>query len=156
MQGDDIDVVIFHAPTHDIRIIPPTSSRPIRAMVSMEQPKYSPVFADLPYLQRTMHLLVTYSLSNVYPGTRLPNIPITYYPTHILSAEAVLNKPDMPKKTGYGTKVLVATFTSNCGNAGAKERFKYLEELMTHIEVSDTNTYNALCNLCQIPNCRQH
>eukprot|EP01039_Chlorochromonas_danica_P009570 gene9570-10577_t len=134
------DVWLYHAPTHQVRLSPLTSStiptnKPVRVMVSMEQPRYAPVFADLAYLKSTMHLLVTYSLSPIYPDTKLPNLPITYYPSHILSPNAVLRPPDMVSKTGYDTGVLVATFTSNCGNAGAKDRLKYLEELMKHIEV---------------------
>lgn len=134
----DADVLLFHAPTHTHRVSPITSSAsvktPMKVMVSMEQPKYAPVFADTAYLQATMHLLVTYSLAAVYPSTSIPNLPITYYPSHILSPSAVLTAP-RAQQTGYSTGVTVATFTSNCANAGAKERFKYLEELMRHIPV---------------------
>jgi hypothetical protein len=101
----------------------------------MEQPRYAPVLADLPYLQRSMHFLITYSLSSVYPGSSLLNVPISYYPSHILTAQAALTPPNMSIKDGYGTKAYIATFTSNCGNAGAKERFAYLQELMKHVEV---------------------
>jgi hypothetical protein len=55
---------------------------------------------------------------------------------HILSPTSVLQPPRPYKeKTGYGTGVSVVLFTSNCHNAGASGRFKYVEELMKHITV---------------------
>lgn len=106
------------------------------AMLSMEQPNYATLLQDLSYLKQNMDLMITYSLSNVYPGTQISNLPITYYPSHILAADAVL-KPvkSFAEKTGYGTGVMVALFTSNCKLAGASERLKYLQELMKHVEV---------------------
>ncbi len=73
-------------------------------MVSMEQPKYAPVLTDLRYLSANMDLLITYSLSAVYPGTSVPNMPITYYPLNIVSPQAVM-QPERPfrEKTGYST-----------------------------------------------------
>ncbi len=134
------DVVIFHAPTHEGKIGSNFRSRfphSIFAMVSMEQPNYARILADLQYLQKNMDLMVTYSLSSVFPGTSVPNLPITYYPTHIFSPEAVLRPSPYSFRTkdGFGTGVMVALFTSNCKLAGASERLKYLQELMQHIEI---------------------
>lgn len=135
------DVIVFHAPTHKIRsgtTARKANANPdaILAMVSMEQPKYSPVLGSLKYLENNMDLMVTYSLKDIYPGTTLPNMPITYYPLHIVSAQAIM-QPARPysDKTGYGTGVDVALFTSNCMNAGAKARSAYIEELMKHVKV---------------------
>jgi hypothetical protein len=70
----------------------------------MEQPKYAEVLANLPYLQRNMDLMVTYSLAATYPGTSLPNLPITYYPLNIVSPQAVMQPPRPFKdKTGYNS-----------------------------------------------------
>lgn len=108
----------------------------IFAMLSMEQPNYAPILKDTQYLRSNFNIMVTYSLSNSYPGTGLPNLPITYYPSHILPAEAVLRPAlSYKEKDGYGTGVMVALFTSNCKLAGASERLKYLQELMKHVEV---------------------
>lgn len=133
-------VIIFHAPTHEGKIGSNIRNKfpdSIFAMVSMEQPNYATILQDLKYLQKNMDLMVTYSLSSIYPGTTVPNLPITYYPTHILSPEAVLQPSPFTfqQKDGYGTGVSVVLFTSNCKLAGATQRLKYLEELMRHIDV---------------------
>lgn len=124
------------------------------AMVSMEQPKYAKYLSNLAYLQSSFDLMMTYSLNSTYPGTTLPNLPITYFPLNIVSTSAVM-QPERPfaEKTGYDTGiehiiccwgvlfdfryagVPVVLFTSNCDRAGATERYKYLEELMRHVKV---------------------
>lgn len=128
------------------------------AMVTMEQPLYAQVLQQIDYLKRNFDFMVTYSLLSIYPGTSLPNLPITYFPTHIIPIEKVMER-GLPfrEKTGYGTGnceiydlredvffflsnvlalgVEVVLFTSNCKAAGASERYKYLEELMKYITV---------------------
>ncbi|KAJ1439633.1 hypothetical protein B484DRAFT_427673 [Ochromonadaceae sp. CCMP2298] len=88
--------------------------------------------------------MVTYVLSGQYvlPGSgHLPNLPISYYPLHIVPTQAVMQPPrPFAQKTGYGTDVSVALFTSNCANAGAKMRYKYIEELM---QLIPTHSYGA-------------
>jgi hypothetical protein len=138
-QSGRYDVVLFHAPTHKTMISAKTKKQfgsALLALLSMEQPNYATVLKDLQYL-RLMDLLVTYSLSSEFPGTRVPNMPITYYPTHILSAQHVLQSPlkSFNQKDGYGTGVSVALFTSNCQLAGAKERYEYLKELISYVPV---------------------
>jgi hypothetical protein len=109
----------------------------VYAMVSMEQPLYAPVLQQLDYLKKNFDLMITYSLENKYPKTTVPNLPITYFPSHIIPVEKILEKgKSFSEKTGYDTGVIVVLFTSNCANAGAKERYKYLEELMKYVEVS--------------------
>ncbi len=105
-------------------------------MVSMEQPNYARIMKNFDYVNKNVDLMVTYSLAEKYPNTNVPNLPITYYPSHIVPMEAIL-KPPQPfeQKDGYKSGISVAIFTSNCAKAGAKERSKYLEELMTHIKV---------------------
>eukprot|EP01034_Spumella_vulgaris_P028549 gene28549-35430_t len=102
----------------------------------MEQPKYAQYLADLKYLNNNFNLTLTYSLAPIYPGTKVPNLPITYYPLNIVSTQAVM-QPMRPfaEKTGYGTGVQVVLFASNCDRAGATERYKYIEELMKHVPV---------------------
>lgn len=102
------DVVFYHAPTHN-----PGSSlryqgnKALIAMISMEQPKYSPVLANLKYLSSNVDLMVTYSLADTYPGTGVANMPITYWPLNIVSPQAVLQPPRPFKdKTGYDTGML--------------------------------------------------
>lgn len=131
----DADLVIFHAPTH--YQVP--SKRPLKAiyaMFSMEQPKYATFLSDTQYLTKHFQLLATYSHSERYPGTHIPNLPLTYFPLNILSPSAVL-QPSRPfaDKTGYNSKVSVAIFTSNCHAAGASQRFKYVEELARLIPI---------------------
>jgi hypothetical protein len=136
------DVVLFHAPTHGKIPMPPRRqdkdgrNSAIYAFLSMEQPKYAKYLADKKYLSRRFDLLLTYSLNTYYPGTRVPNMPITYYPLNILPPEAIL-EPQMPfnEKTGFGTGVSVVAFISNCKAAGANERVAFLEELMKYIPV---------------------
>ncbi len=149
------DLVLFHAPTHT-GMMPgrakPNSNgngkgsekgsgkgggkRPIYALLSLEQPRYATMLQDKTLLAQKFDLLVTYSLAPTYPGTTIPNLPVTYYPLHILSPSSVLQPPRPYKdKDGYGTGVSVVLFTSNCHNAGASKRFQYVEELMRHIDV---------------------
>jgi hypothetical protein len=70
----------------------------------MEQPLYAPVLQRLDYIQKNFDLTITYSLQNTYPGTKVPNLPITYFPSHILPIEYVY-KPGLSfkEKDGYGT-----------------------------------------------------
>jgi len=133
------DVVLFHAPTHRKHgeTLPAKKAAGVTyAFVSMEQPKYARYLADRAYLQRSFDLLLTYSQASVYPGTTLPNLPLTYYPLNIIPADAIL-KPAKPmaQKTGYGTGVTVAVLISNCKKAGAEERTAFLKELMEYINV---------------------
>jgi hypothetical protein len=145
-------VVLFHAPTHKSPITSKVRGqfpKAIFAMLTMEQPNYAPTLKKLDYLDKNIDLMVTYSLSPIYPGTTIPNMPITYYPTHIVSTTAVMKEPKpFNKKNGYGTEVPVALFTSNCQLAGAKERYSYLQELMSHIDV---HSYGKCFNNRQEP-----
>ena len=132
---------MYHAPTHSISgtnslRIHAKNQNAILAMLSMEQPKYSPVLANLKYLEANLDLMITYSLRDVYPGTSIPNMPITYFPLHIVSAQAVMQPPrPFTEKSGYNTGVNVAVFASNCKAAGASQRTAYLEQLMKHVKV---------------------
>ena len=73
-------------------------------MISMEQPKYAHVLANLDYLRNNFDLMVTYVLSDEYPGTGVPNMPITYYPLNIVSPMAVMQPSrGFSEKTGYDT-----------------------------------------------------
>ena len=133
------DVILYHAPTHGERstMIPRDMTKgAIRVFISMEQPKYAKYLQRTDYLQQNFDLISTYSLKSTYPGTSIPNLPITYFPLNILSPEAVMQPAiSFTEKNGFGTGVAVAAFVSNCKAAGADERAKYLKELMTHIEV---------------------
>lgn len=78
----------------------------------MEQPKYAKLLSNPDgILEKQFDLLSTYSLETYYPGTSIPNLPITYYPLHLFSQSSVLRstKP-FNMKTGYdtGSKFIVA------------------------------------------------
>ena len=69
----------------------------------MEQPNYATVLSN-PKQLKMFDLLSTYSLKAHYPGTDIPNLPISYYPLHLVSANAVLMPArSFEEKTGYGT-----------------------------------------------------
>ena len=73
-------------------------------MISMEQPKYAPVLGNFNYLNSNIDLLLTYSLSDIYPGSKVANLPITYYPLNIVSPMAIMQPARSFKdKTGYNT-----------------------------------------------------
>lgn len=100
------DVVLFHAPTRDQSHPPFPNGAPqhaIYALLSMEQPKYARVLSDFEALKK-FDVLLTYSLKHQYPGTTIPNLPITYFPLHIVSPQVVL-QPARPfaEKTGFNT-----------------------------------------------------
>ena len=111
---DNADIVLFHAPTREqpvpIKSNKPNPSNnsnnkisPLYVLVSLEQPKYAPILSDFHSLKQ-FDLLVTYSLQSIYPNTNIINIPVTYFPLHILSPQSVL-QPARPfaTKTGYET-----------------------------------------------------
>mmetsp|Transcript_15079 Transcript_15079/g.14467 ORF Transcript_15079/g.14467 Transcript_15079/m.14467 type:complete len:263 (-) Transcript_15079:73-861(-) len=131
------DMIIFHAPTHSSQFPANKGKNVIYTLLSMEQPKYATLLSNPGnILEQHFDLLSTYSLESYHPGTKIPNLPITYYPLHLLSPNSVL-QPSKPfhLKNGYNTDVSVAMFTSNCHNAGATGRFKYIQELMKYIKV---------------------
>lgn len=137
-EESQADVILYHAPTHGERPMVPkkNTNGAIRAFVSMEQPKYAKYLQRTDYLQQNFDLISTYSLKSVYPGTNIPNMPITYFPLNILSPSVVMEPArSFAEKNGFGTGVAVAAFVSNCKAAGANERAKYLQELMKHIEI---------------------
>eukprot|EP01038_Epipyxis_sp_PR26KG_P014187 gene14187-19038_t len=138
-EMSNADIIVFHGPTHTIAgdVLKLPQNNAINVLISMEQPKYAKVMSSTKYLENNFDLLLTYSLSSYYPGTNIPNLPISYYPLHILSPNAVMQAPKpFLQKTGYGKGVYVALFTSNCHNAGASQRYAYIEELMKHIKVN--------------------
>lgn len=138
------DVILYHAPTHKTLNAPRQAGavlglngiQPLNVFLSMEQPLYARFLANKVYLAKSFDLLLTYSLKSIYPGTEIPNMPITYYPLNILSPEAVMQaEKSFEEKTGYDSNVNVAAFVSNCKAAGADKRAMYLKELMVHIDV---------------------
>jgi len=134
---NEADLVLFHAPTHtNVPVDRPRRAGVIYAMLSMEQPKYAKFLADLAYLNRHFQLLATYSQEELYPGTNIPNLPLTYFPLNILAPAAVLQPARaFAEKTGFDSGVSVAIFVSNCHAAGASQRFKYVDELSKLIKV---------------------
>jgi hypothetical protein len=100
------DMVLFHAPKHNS--VPPKSSfkgeKPLFTLISLEQPKYATILQDFRTLQRDFDLLATYSLQDTYPGTSVPNLPLTYYPLHIIPPKSIQQPPrKFSEKTGFGT-----------------------------------------------------
>ena len=95
------DIVLFHGATHSFSY--PDKRDAIFALLSMEQPKYAPILLN-PAGLKQFDLLSTYSMEPVYPGTTIPNLPISYYPLNLVSASAVLSPPrPFISKTGFGT-----------------------------------------------------
>jgi hypothetical protein len=72
----------------------------------MEQPKYAKILNKIPFVNKNFDLLATYSQSLIYPGSSVPNLPLSYYPLQVYPAEAVLSPPPKFKdKDGYGTGI---------------------------------------------------
>eukprot|EP01032_Pedospumella_encystans_P015845 gene15845-18102_t len=152
VEAKTANVLLYHAPSHmtinNLRASVP-NKKAIFAMISMEQPKYAPVLSNFNYLNSNIDLLLTYSLSDTYPGSKVANLPITYYPFNIVSPMAVIQPARSFKdKNGYNTGVTVAIFASNCKNAGASTRYKFIEELMKHLQV---HSYGKCLNNRQEP-----
>lgn len=104
------DIVLFHGATHSFSY--PDKRDAIFALLSMEQPKYAPILLN-PAGLKHFDLLSTYSMEPVYPGTNIPNLPISYYPLNLVSASAVLSPPrPFISKTGFGTGNRLLSFTS--------------------------------------------
>jgi hypothetical protein len=103
----------------------------------MEQPMYATMLDNHAFLKKNFDLLAMYSQESVYPGSGVPNLPMTYYPLHVYPANAVLTPPkSFAEKDGYGTGVNVVVFISNCKKAGGANRLKFIKELMEYIPVS--------------------
>jgi hypothetical protein len=78
----------------------------IYVMVSMEQPRYAPVLTNAHELSH-FDLMVTYSLASTFPGTKVKNMPITYFPLNILSTQSVMHNPrPIHEKNGYNTGIM--------------------------------------------------
>ena len=110
------DVVIYHAPTHSQ--IARSDNQPLKVLISLEQPKYAKILSN-PTALRNFDLIATYSLQPKYPNTDIPNLPLTYYPLHILSTDVVLQRPrPFSEKTGYGTGMNMSNDDNNCIDNG--------------------------------------
>jgi hypothetical protein len=120
------DIILYHAPTYG-QVGKPntqqlaqsnkhvklkqesggkhTADMPLNALISLEQPKYAKVLSN-PEALKTFDLIATYSLQPTYPGTSIPNLPLTYFPLHILSVNSVMQPPrPFKQKTGYDTGI---------------------------------------------------
>lgn len=128
-------VVLYHAPTHmNTQGKLPKSA--LHVLISLEQPKYAQILQDLQYLDKSFDLLATYSTQEIYPGTKVPNMHLSYFPLNIIDPLAVMQPArDFKEKDGFGTGVSVVLFTSNCGAAGATGRYQYVEKLIKLIPI---------------------
>jgi len=128
MDSSSADYLIFHAPTHTrlssavrkgmkmkrgvgVGSSSSISSKegPLHVMVSMEQPKYATVLSDTSYLDNHFDVTLTYSQATHFPHTRVPNLPMSYYPLNIVSPQAVLQPArEFDDKDGFGTGTLSA------------------------------------------------
>lgn len=118
------DGVLFHAKTHSMNDFPPRKGRPDQKymMVSLEQPAYAPLMKSEKYLDKFDYIM-TYDLDSTIPI-------ITIHPHY--ASEEYYNAPVVPwdKK-----KDAAVVFISNCKNAGAETRLRYIEKLMNHMEI---------------------
>jgi hypothetical protein len=103
----DADVVIFLASTfHRNSPLFPKKGKDTTLFVlhTMEQPMYVPMLSDFPFLKQHFDLLAMYSQETIYPGSGVPNLPMTYYPLHVYEPTAVLSPTkSFAEKNGYGT-----------------------------------------------------
>jgi hypothetical protein len=80
----------------------------------MEQPMYATILEDYQLLKKNFDLLATYSQETTYPGSGVPNLPLTYYPLHVYDANAVKSLPKtFAEKDGYGTGMCSNSFLPN-------------------------------------------
>lgn len=112
-------MLIFHAPSHKSNIDKASMKKKYKnavfVMTSMEQPFYYTILQQLGYLNQNFDMMVTYSLRSTYPGTNLPNLPITYFPSHIVPVESVLTPgKSFGEKTGYGTGIAIMILCVLC------------------------------------------
>jgi hypothetical protein len=106
-QTNDADVVVFLASTFH-RSSPqfPPKAKPSTLFVlhTMEQPMYATMLTDFQFLKQHFDLLAMYSQETIYPGSGVPNLPMTYFPLHVYQPESVLSPMKAFKdKDGYGT-----------------------------------------------------
>ena len=65
---------------------------------------YAKMLDNKPFLKKNFDLMAMYSQETTYPGSGVPNLPMTYYPLHVYPPEAVLSQPKtFAEKNGYGT-----------------------------------------------------
>ena len=97
---------------------------------------YATILNEHQFLKQHFDLLATYSQETIYPGSSVPNLPLTYFPLHVYDPSSIQSTPKTFKqKDGYGTGVNVVTFISNCKKAGGANRLKFIKELMNYIPV---------------------
>jgi hypothetical protein len=106
-QTKDADVVVFLASTFH-RSSPqfPHKAKPSTLFVlhTMEQPMYATMLTDHQFLKQHFDLLAMYSQETIYPGSGVPNLPLTYYPLHVYGPDAILSPmKSFKEKDGYGT-----------------------------------------------------
>lgn len=103
-QVASADVVLFLASTMDKSTpkFPKNKKQDtMYALMSMEQPKYAPVLQKTLFLKEKFDLMMTYSLSDRYGSTGVPNLPMTYYPLNIVAMEAIM-QPARPFQDKVG------------------------------------------------------
>lgn len=109
-QINKADLVVFHAPTHGkgsgVPRMPLSQTKnSIYALISLEQPRYATILNDKKALSN-FDILATYSQSELYPGTTIPNLPLSYFPLNIMSIESILQTPKtFLEKTGMCFKI---------------------------------------------------
>jgi hypothetical protein len=108
------DVVVFHAPTHGKSTSFPKmplsrkNQNTLYALVSLEQPRYAVLLQDTKALSN-FDLLATYSQQEYYPGTSIPNLPLSYFPLNIMAIDSILQPPKtFLEKTGM---LIIKLFT---------------------------------------------
>lgn len=113
--------VVFHAKTHRATDFPKVKSG-LYMLVSLEQAKYAPLLKQPKYM-RNFDATMTFDLDSTLPM-------ITIHPhwdaPHYFQAKGV---PWADKRDA------AAAFVSNCRNAGAENRLKFLQKLMDLYEV---------------------
>lgn len=104
---NNADVVVFLASTfHRSSPLFPKKAKPSTIFVlhTMEQPMYATMLNDHQFLKQHFDLLAMYSQETIYPGSGVPNLPLTYYPLHVYEPTAVLSPmKSFKEKDGYGT-----------------------------------------------------
>jgi hypothetical protein len=137
--------VLFHAKTHNMADFPRSKGNPSQKymMVSLEQPAYAPLMKKPAYLKKFDYTM-TYDLDT-------SAVPIITIHPHYAAREYF----DAPVVPFHKKRDAAVMFTSNCKNAGAENRLKYVKSRRRRIYFLNKISV-VFSSFCPTPACDSH
>ena len=120
-ERGDAQGYVFHAKTHSANDFPKKKTSAPYILVSLEQEKYAPLLRQKRYVEK-FDATATFRLDST--------IPMITIPPHWDADSYFKRPPDFHKKANAAV-----AFVSNCRNAGAEDRLRFLQQLIANYDV---------------------